>query len=94
MLANFHYYYKIISIRSQLFNEMFCIFLSVPSTPTAINWSLIGSGKVELIWSSPVQSNGIIQSYTILYSSDKESPDSEWIQLVQNGKLLSSYLLK
>lgn len=48
---------------------------------------LLDAGLVELSWQPPVHRNGIIISYVILYSEDKEKPDLYWQVKTENGRL-------
>ncbi|XP_029649944.1 protogenin-like isoform X2 [Octopus sinensis] len=66
----------------------------VPSMPTKVNWLPVGAGKVKVEWAPPIKSNGVVLTYTILYSIDKQSPISSWVQVVQNGSMTSLTLEK
>lgn len=61
--------------------------------PTKVNWLPVGAGKVKVEWAPPVNSNGVVLTYTIFYSVDKQSPISSWVQVIQNGEYFSKNTL-
>ncbi|KAM9817379.1 immunoglobulin superfamily DCC subclass member 4 [Neosynchiropus ocellatus] len=61
-----------------------------PTTPPQeLQLSTLGSSSVLVKWRPPLESNGIIVSYSILFSDVLNQPDSLWRNLSQDGELTS-----
>ncbi|XP_067105358.1 immunoglobulin superfamily DCC subclass member 4-like [Osmerus mordax] len=57
-----------------------------PYTPPAeLQLSALDSSSVLVSWRPPVESNGIITSYRILYSGNQSQPEHLWTNLSQEG---------
>ena len=64
-------YVQIVPMR----NSLYSFFLTAPSDPVSFNGTVqppskLHAPKVMLTWSSPTVANGVMRSYTLLYSHD------------------------
>ncbi|XP_038847721.1 immunoglobulin superfamily DCC subclass member 4 isoform X6 [Salvelinus namaycush] len=63
----------------------------VPSTPPAeLQLSALDSSSVLVNWRTPVEPNGIIISYRILYTINLSQPEHLWNNLSQDGTIMSA----
>ncbi|XP_071236867.1 immunoglobulin superfamily DCC subclass member 4-like [Salvelinus alpinus] len=63
----------------------------VPSTPPAeLQLSALDSSSVLVNWRPPVEPNGIIISYRILYTINLSQPEHLWNNLSQDGTIMSA----
>uniref|UniRef100_A0A3Q3LVI0 Fibronectin type-III domain-containing protein n=1 Tax=Labrus bergylta TaxID=56723 RepID=A0A3Q3LVI0_9LABR len=61
-----------------------------PSTPPEeLQLSALDSSSVLVSWRPPLEPNGIIVSYKILYSGNLSQPEHMWENLFQDGKITS-----
>ncbi|XP_034042642.1 immunoglobulin superfamily DCC subclass member 4 [Thalassophryne amazonica] len=61
-----------------------------PTTPPVeLQLSALDSSTVLLRWRPPLEPNGIIMSYRILYSSNLSQPDHLWTDISQDGSITS-----
>ncbi|XP_076855446.1 immunoglobulin superfamily DCC subclass member 4 isoform X2 [Brachyhypopomus gauderio] len=63
------------------------------SPPTDLQLSAINSFSVFVSWRPPVEPNGIIVSYRILYSGNFSQPDHLWTNLSHDGSVTSTEVL-
>ncbi|XP_056135262.1 immunoglobulin superfamily DCC subclass member 4 [Lampris incognitus] len=62
-----------------------------PSTPPEeLQLSALDSSSVLVSWRPPLEPNGIIISYRILYSGNLSQPDQLWASLSQDGTITST----
>uniref|UniRef100_A0A8K9XAH1 Immunoglobulin superfamily, DCC subclass, member 4 n=1 Tax=Oncorhynchus mykiss TaxID=8022 RepID=A0A8K9XAH1_ONCMY len=63
----------------------------IPSTPPAeLQLSALDSSSVLVNWRPPVEPNGIIISYRILYTINLSQPEHLWNNLSQDGTIMSA----
>ncbi len=65
-------------------------YLSEPSPPSHVEYTLVAPGAVEVRWKEPTKKNGIIVSYIIRYSNNLADPDSKWFSKRENGTVTYS----
>ncbi|KAG5848798.1 hypothetical protein ANANG_G00103250 [Anguilla anguilla] len=66
-------------------------FSDRPSTPPDdLQVSALDSSTVLISWRPPVESNGIIVEYRILYSGNSSLPDHQWSSLSCHGSITST----
>ncbi|KAI5626151.1 immunoglobulin superfamily DCC subclass member 4, partial [Silurus asotus] len=63
------------------------------SPPTDLQLSAIDSSSVLVSWRPPLEPNGIIISYRMLYSGNLSQPDDLWTNLSHAGSLTSTEVL-
>ncbi|XP_046696890.1 immunoglobulin superfamily DCC subclass member 4 isoform X6 [Silurus meridionalis] len=63
------------------------------SPPTDLQLSAIDSSSVLVSWRPPLEPNGIIISYRMLYSGNFSQPDDLWTNLSHAGSLTSTEVL-
>ncbi|KAL4642042.1 immunoglobulin superfamily DCC subclass member 4-like [Arapaima gigas] len=62
-----------------------------PSTPPAdLHLSALDSNSVLVSWRPPVEPNGIIVEYKILYSGNSSQPDHQWSSVSRDGVVTST----
>uniref|UniRef100_A0A8K9WWH5 Immunoglobulin superfamily DCC subclass member 4 n=1 Tax=Oncorhynchus mykiss TaxID=8022 RepID=A0A8K9WWH5_ONCMY len=63
----------------------------IPSTPPAeLQLSALDSSSVLVNWRPPVEPNGIVISYRILYTINLSQPEHLWNNLSQDGTIMSA----
>lgn len=63
------------------------VFIAGPSSPpTDLQLSAIDSFSVLVSWRPPLEPNGIIVSYQMLYSGNLSQPDDLWTNLSHDGE--------
>ncbi|KAM4676518.1 immunoglobulin superfamily DCC subclass member 4 isoform 2-T2 [Discoglossus pictus] len=60
------------------------------SPPTDLVLHAVSQFSVQLHWRPPVESNGIIVQYLILYSTNSSYPDEMWTLLTREGNVFST----
>ncbi|KAK3528289.1 hypothetical protein QTP86_030040 [Hemibagrus guttatus] len=63
------------------------------SPPTDLQLSAIDSFSVLVSWRPPLEPNGIIVSYRMLYSANLSQPDDLWTNLSHDGSVTSTEVL-
>ncbi|XP_023675640.1 immunoglobulin superfamily DCC subclass member 4 isoform X4 [Paramormyrops kingsleyae] len=66
-------------------------FSDRPSTPPAdLQLSALDSSSVLVSWRPPLEPNGIIVEYRILYSGNSSQPDYQWRSVSRDGSITST----
>lgn len=71
---------KILGIPN-LVKKIYKFIISVPSSVTDLNYKLINETTVCLHWEEPQRKNGILKSYIISYTPDKNWPLENWLNV-------------
>ncbi|KAG8440765.1 hypothetical protein GDO86_006487 [Hymenochirus boettgeri] len=62
-----------------------------PSTPpTDLVLQPVSQFSIQVHWRPPMESNGIIIQYLVLYSSNRSHPDEIWNSLIREGNVFST----
>lgn len=60
---------------------IYIVYFSVPGIVEQIEWHWINNYTVRITWVEPINSNGVIIGYYILYTSELHVPPTSWQQL-------------
>ncbi|XP_041074629.1 immunoglobulin superfamily DCC subclass member 4-like isoform X2 [Polyodon spathula] len=60
------------------------------SPPSGLQLSPLGPHSVLVRWQPPLEPNGLIVEYVVLYSSNSTQPDSMWSSLSREGNIFSA----
>lgn len=92
---NFNFFVSILLI-------YYTINISVPGIVEQIEWHWINNYTVRITWVEPINLNGVIMGYYVLYTSELHVPPTSWQQLnvsqhkhsLDVRKILKEFILK